>query len=85
MIFDTIYNKGYEAGVNATKLEKEQDHTRRLEDMLKRGKDIGYTKGYHDGYTIGYNDGKGTIDIPDEVLASVKEEFEAIEDDMREV
>ncbi len=100
MIFESIYNKGYEAGMNAQKVSDHEDQNRRLEDMFRRGKEYGlnegftkgYEKGYHDGNTIGYNDGvndtrakEGIINIPDEVLAEVKEEFEAVEDDMEAV
>lgn len=96
MIFDTLYNKGYEAGVTAQKLECQEDQNRRLEEMLKYGKQIGlsegYTKGYHDGYTVGYSEGEqdtlareGIVRVPEKVLAEVKEEFEAVEDDMEAV
>lgn len=96
MIFDTLYNKGYEAGMNAQKVSDHEDQNRRLEDMFRRGKEAGlndgftkgYEKGYHDGYLVGENDAKareGIIDLPEEVLAEVKEEFEAVEDDMEAV
>lgn len=96
MIFESIYNKGYEAGMNAQKVSDHEDQNRRLEDMFRRGKEYGlnngftkgYEKGYHDGYLVGENDAKameGIIDLPEEVLAEVKEEFEAVEDDMEAV
>lgn len=81
MIFDSIYQKGYEAGLNAQKCSDHEDQNRRLEDMLKYGKEIGrtdgYMEGYRKGYEVGYAEGEmdtkaehGIIEI-DEV---VKEE-----------
>ena len=40
-ILDEEYNKGFTAGVNAEKLVKAQDDTRREYDILKRGKELG--------------------------------------------
>ena len=61
MIFDSIYQKGYEAGINAQKCADHEDQNRRLEYMLKYGKEIGYAKGredgMHEGYRIGYDCG----------------------------
>ena len=61
MIFDAIYQKGYEAGVMAQKCADHEDQNRRLAEMLKYGKEIGYTKGREDGvyegYKIGYECG----------------------------
>lgn len=96
MLFESIYNKGYEAGMNAQKVSDHEDQNRRLEDMFRRGKELGlnegfgrgYEKGYHDGYLIGGEDTKaneGIIDLPEEVLAEVKEEFESVNDDMEAV
>ena len=94
MIFDTIYNKGYEAGVNKAKLENQEAQNRRLEDMLKYGKSIGFNdgfkKGYHDGYIVGYNEGEadtrakeGIINL--EVKDVAEKMFAETEDDMTEV
>ena len=85
--FDEIYNKGFEAGVNKAKLENQEAQNRRLEDMLKYGKNIGmnegYTKGYHDGYIVGYNEGasdtkakEGIVDLPDNWEEMLKDEME---------
>lgn len=61
MMFESIYQKGYEAGINAQKCADHEDQNRRLEDMLKYGKEIGYAKGredgMHEGYRIGYDCG----------------------------
>ena len=76
MIFDSIYKKGYEAGVNAQKCSDHEDQNRRLEQMYEYGKEAGYTKGMedglHEGYRIGYDCGKddalskhGIVEIDD--------------------
>ena len=57
MIFDSIYNKGYEAGANAQKCADHEDQNRRLEDMLRRGKEIGHHEGWIEGYRTGYDCG----------------------------
>ena len=57
MIFDTIYNKGYEAGLNAARLENQEAQNRRLEEMFKYGKEAGRGEGWKDGYTKGYECG----------------------------
>ena len=61
MIFDSIYQKGYEAGYTKRECEDHEAQNRRLEDMLKYGKEIGYAKGredgIHEGYRIGYDCG----------------------------
>lgn len=75
MIFDSIYNKGYEAGVTAQKCADHEAQNRRLEDMLKYGKAIGHTEGWEEGYIKGYECGYaeakaeiGEIDhLPEEV------------------
>ena len=65
MIFDSIYKKGYEAGVNAQKCSDHEDQNRRLEQMYEYGKEAGYTKGMedglHEGYRIGYDCGKDDV------------------------
>lgn len=65
MIFDSIYQKGYEAGINAQKCSDHEDQNRRLQDMLEYGKEIGYNKGREDGlqegYRIGYDCGKDDV------------------------
>lgn len=65
MIFDSIYKKGYEAGINAQKCSDHEDQNRRLEQMYEYGKEAGYTKGMedglHEGYRIGYDCGKDDV------------------------
>lgn len=86
MIFDTIYQKGYEAGVNAQKLSDHEDQNRRLQDMLHHGKKIGHDEGwlegYRSGYECGYTEGEldakaeiGVIDLPvvDDISEAVEE------------
>lgn len=62
MIFDSIYNKGFEAGYTKRECEDHEDQNRRLEDMLKYGKAIGkqegLEEGFQRGYTYGYEEGK---------------------------
>jgi len=69
IFFDEIYNKGYEAGVTAEKLKKQEDQNRRLEDMLKYGKEIGRTEGWQEGYLKGYEVGysEGEQSAKDEI------------------
>lgn len=57
MIFDTIYNKGYEAGVTAQKCKEHEDQNRRLEEMFRYGKETGRTEGWKEGYAKGYECG----------------------------
>ena len=80
IIFDSIYNKGYEAGYNKRECEDHEAQNRRLEDMLKYGKEIGrndgwregYIKGYECGYSEGEMDAKAEIGVID--LDGLKEE-----------
>ena len=76
MIFDSIYNKGFEAGYTKRECEDHEAQNRRLEDMLKYGKAIGkqegLEEGFQRGYTYGYEEGKldakaeiGEIDLPE--------------------
>ena len=55
MIFDSIYQKGYEAGYNKRECEDHEAQNRRLEDMLKYGKEIGYAKGREGGHFWGHH------------------------------
>lgn len=79
MIFDYWYNKGVEAGYNKRATEDQTEHNRRLEDMFKRGKEIGWNNGFQDGYKVGYSEGEqdekarsGEIDL-DEVMKEIQE------------
>lgn len=76
MIFNSIYNKGFEAGYTKRECEDHEAQNRRLEDMLKYGKAIGkqegLEEGFQRGYTYGYEEGKldakaevGEIDLPE--------------------
>ena len=69
MIFDTIYNKGYEAGLNAARLENQEAQNRRLHEMFKFGKESGKTEGMTEGYKLGYKVGysEGEMDTKAEV------------------
>lgn len=69
MIFDSIYQKGYEAGVTAQKCTEHEDQNRRLEEMLKYGKAIGRTEGWEEGYRKGYACGysEGELDAKCEI------------------
>ena len=62
IFFTSIYEKGFEAGVNAQRLSDREAQNHRLEDMLRRGKKIGYDEGYVDGYMkgheVGYSEGE---------------------------
>ena len=73
MLFESIYRKGFEAGYNKARLENQEDQNRRLEEMLKYGKEIGrndgwkegYIKGYECGYSEGESDAKAEIGVID--------------------
>ena len=88
IFFDSIYKQGYEAGVNATKLQKQEDQNRRLEDMLKYGKEIGRTDGYRDGYMEGYKcgyvEGEADTRAREGIVEISGEEFDALVDDVTE-
>lgn len=45
---DDAYAKGISAGVMAQKVQDREDQNRRLEDMLQRGKQIGYEEALKD-------------------------------------
>ena len=85
-----MYDKGFEAGKNAQLLSDHEAQNHRLEDMLHRGKKIGFDEGFFDGYkkgyTVGYSEGEqdtkaqnGIIEIDDltEVDDDVAEALEA--------
>lgn len=59
---EKMYDKGFAAGVNAEKLSNHEAQNHRLEDMLHRGKEIGFnegfTEGYKKGYEVGYSEGE---------------------------
>lgn len=45
---DDAYTRGLYAGINAQKVQDREDQNRRLEDMLRRGKEIGYQEAISD-------------------------------------
>ena len=47
---NTMYDRGFQAGVNAQRLSDHEAQNHRLEDMLHRGKEIGFNEGFTDGY-----------------------------------
>jgi len=69
MIFDSIYKKGYEAGQTAARLENQEAQNRRLEEMLKYGKEIGRQTGFEEGWKKGYEYGyqEGEADAKAEI------------------
>lgn len=69
MMFESIYNKGYEAGQTAARLENQEAQNRRLEEMLKYGKEIGRNEGFNDGFIKGYEAGykEGEMDAKSEI------------------
>lgn len=90
IIFNSIYEKGFQAGINAERLSNKEAQNHRLEDMLHRGKKIGFDEGFVDGYKkgyeIGYNEGEmdtrarnGIIELDDiaELDDDVAEALEA--------
>lgn len=79
MIFNSIYQKGYEAGVNAQKCSDHEDQNRRLEDMLKYGKEIGRTEGWEEGYRKGYACGYSEGELDAKVEHGIIE-FDGIEE-----
>ena len=64
ILFDSIYDKGFQAGINAERLSNKEAQNHRLEDMLHRGKEIGFNEGFQDGYKKGYECGysEGELD-----------------------
>ena len=88
-LLEEAYNKGLLAGIDKQKAIAQEDQNRRLEDMLKYGKEIGhqngYVEGYIKGYEIGYAEGEqdtkdreGIIEVDGEELASLIDDMEAI-------
>ena len=69
MIFDSIYNKGYEAGLNKARLENQEAQNRRLQEMFQYGKSTGYSEGWQKGYTVGHENGysEGEADAKAEI------------------
>jgi len=61
-MFEKWYQKIYEAGYNARAVEEQESHSRNLENMFERGKQIGrhdaFVEGYNEGYKKGYMEGE---------------------------
>lgn len=71
-LLEEAYNKGYIAGVTARDAINAKQELHRMEDMLERGKKLGYTEGAEAGYRLGCEDGyekakaeAGIIEIDD--------------------
>ena len=69
---DDAYAKGVAAGQYAEAVKEKEDQSRRLEDMLHHGKELGLDEGFKKGYYAGYSDGEadarsviGEIDLED--------------------
>ena len=81
-MFEQWYQRAYESGYNARLAEDHSDQNRRLEDMLRRGKELGYQEGYMDGYKKGYEIGyaEGELDTRDKmgIIEVSQEEFDEL-------
>lgn len=84
-LLDDAYKKGVEAGIAQQKFVQQEDQNRRLYDMLKYGKKIGKHDGIVEGWLYGYEEGKKDAQAQNGVIEISGEEFNAIEDDMKEV
>lgn len=84
-MFDKWYKRIYDAGYNARALEDASDQNRRLQDMLKYGKELGkhegFIEGYKDGYKVGYSEGEqdtmarvGELDL-EKIMQEVEDEY----------
>ena len=80
-MFSGIFDKGYEAGYTKRCMEDHEAQNRRLEQMLKYGKELGHRDGYVEGYMKGYEIGyaEGEYDTKDGVI-----ELEDLIDDVDE-
>lgn len=86
MIFESWYQKihdqAYEAGYNAKAVEDHEAQNHRLEDMFKRGKEMGRHEAFVDGYTEGYKKGyiEGELDTRAEIGAISLDDLPDVED-----
>lgn len=53
---DDAYTRGLYAGINAQKVQDREDQNHRLEDMLRRGKEIGYQEALAEIAEIDFSD-----------------------------
>lgn len=83
---ERMYDKGFAAGVNAEKLSNHEAQNHRLEDMLHRGKEIGFNEGFQDGYKkgweVGYSEGEADTMANNGIIEL--DDIEAVEDDVAE-
>lgn len=81
-----MYDKGFEAGVNAEKLSNHEAQNHRLEDMLHRGKEIGFDEGFKDGYKKGYECGYSEGEMDTRARNGIVEldDLAELEDDVTE-
>lgn len=81
-----MYDKGFEAGVNAQRLSDHEAQNHRLEDMLHRGKEIGFNEGFTDGYKKGYEVGYSEGEMDTRAASGIVEldGLPELEDDVTE-
>lgn len=83
---ERMYDKGFAAGVNAEKLSNHEAQNHRLEDMLHRGKKIGFDEGFVDGYkkgyTVGYSEGEQDTKAQNGIIEI--DDLTAVDDDVAE-
>lgn len=81
-MFENWYKKIYEAGYNARAVEEQDSHSRNLESMFERGKQIGRHEAFVDGYTEGYKKGyiEGELDARAEIGAISLDDLPDVED-----
>lgn len=86
ILFDSIYDKGFQAGINAERLSNKEAQNHRLEDMLHRGKEIGFDEGFQDGYKKGYECGysEGEMDTRARNGIIELDDLAELEDDVTE-
>lgn len=83
---NTMYDRGFQAGVNAQRLSDHEAQNHRLEDMLHRGKEIGFNEGFTDGYKKGYEVGYSEGEMDTKACNGIVEldDLVAVDDDVAE-
>lgn len=83
---ERMYDKGFEAGKNAQMLSDHEAQNRRLEDMLHRGKKIGFDEGwkagYKNGWNVGYSEGEADTMAKNGIVEL--DDLVAVDDDVTE-
>ena len=83
---ERMYDKGFEAGVNANRLSDHEAQNHRLEDMLHRGKKIGFDEGFVDGYKkgweVGYSEGEADTMAKNGIIEL--DDLDELDDDVAE-